>query len=207
MKQKNWIKRNIGRPKKNKWDLLKKHMVSYELVTTIWYLEFHLKTVYIRRRLDRLVESLSHFSLREILFKVNEVSCERRVVVKHESFLFKKRCYWLPLQRRRSWHVSGSSHQRFSIKKVFLKVSQKSQKNTRPGVSFFNKIAGVSPATLLKRDSSTGYFLQKFLRTLFLPNISEWLVLYFTSWGTDRLYNVMMMMMMMISWYSRVKKK
>ena len=151
------------------------------------------------------------FSLREILFKVNEVSCERRVVVKHESFLFKKRCYWLPLQRRRSWHVSGSNHQRFSIKKVFLKVSQKSQKNTRAGVSFFNKIAGVSPATLLKRDSSTGYFLQKFLRTLFLPNISEWLVLYFTSWGTDRLYNVMMMMMMMmmmmISWYSRVKKK
>ena len=33
---------------------------------------------------------------------------------------------------------------------VFLEISQNSQENTSAGVSFFNKVAGLSPAILLK---------------------------------------------------------
>ena len=33
---------------------------------------------------------------------------------------------------------------------VFLEISQNSQENTCAGVSFFNKVAGLSPAILLK---------------------------------------------------------
>ena len=49
--------------------------------------------------------------------------------------------------------------QRCSVKKVFLEISQNSQENTCARVSFFNKVAGLRPATLLKRDSGTGVFL------------------------------------------------
>ena len=45
------------------------------------------------------------------------------------------------------------------LKKVFWKISQNSQENTCARVSFFNKVAGLKPATLLKRDSGTGVFL------------------------------------------------
>ena len=45
------------------------------------------------------------------------------------------------------------------LKKVFWKISQNSQGNTCARVSFFNKVAGLKPATLLKRDSGTGVFL------------------------------------------------
>ena len=38
-----------------------------------------------------------------------------------------------------------------SVKKVFLKISQNSQKNTCVRVSFFNKVAGLRLATLLKK--------------------------------------------------------
>ena len=40
---------------------------------------------------------------------------------------------------------------RFSIKKLFLKILQYSQKNTCPGVSFVIKMQDFSPATLLKK--------------------------------------------------------
>ena len=36
-------------------------------------------------------------------------------------------------------------------KKVFLKISQNSQENTCAKVSFFNKVAGLGPAALLKK--------------------------------------------------------
>ena len=49
--------------------------------------------------------------------------------------------------------------QRCSVKKVFLEISQNSQENTCARVSFFNKVADLRPATLLKRDSGTGVFL------------------------------------------------
>ena len=45
------------------------------------------------------------------------------------------------------------------LKKVFWKMWQNSQENTCARVSFFNKVAGLKPATLLKRDSGTGVFL------------------------------------------------
>ena len=45
------------------------------------------------------------------------------------------------------------------LKKAFWKISQNSQENTCARVSFFNKVAGLKPATLLKRDSGTGVFL------------------------------------------------
>ena len=46
--------------------------------------------------------------------------------------------------------------QRCSVKKVFLlEISQKSQCQSL----FFNKVADLIPATLIKRDSTTGVFL------------------------------------------------
>ena len=57
----------------------------------------------------------------------------------------------------------GSSHRSCSVKKLFLKILQYSQENT------------CVPATVLKRDSTTGVFLWilRFLRTPSLMNISE----------------------------------
>ena len=44
---------------------------------------------------------------------------------------------------------------------------------------FFNKVAGLRPATLLKRDSGTGFPVNfaKFLRTPFLTEYLRWLLL------------------------------
>ena len=42
--------------------------------------------------------------------------------------------------------------------KVFLEIFQNSQENTCARV-FFNKVAALRPATLLKRDTGTGVFL------------------------------------------------
>ena len=54
-----------------------------------------------------------------------------------------------------------SSHERCSIKKLLIKISQYSQKNTCVGVFF------------KKRDSNTGVFLWTFFRTPILKNICE----------------------------------
>ena len=65
-----------------------------------------------------------------------------------------------------------SSHLRCSIKEG---VPEKFAKFTRKHLCqslFFNKIAGLKPATLLKRDSGTGVFA-KFLGTPFLQNTSR----------------------------------
>ena len=43
-------------------------------------------------------------------------------------------------------------------KKVFLKILPNSQENICVGVSFFNKIDGLRPAGLLKKDSKAGVF-------------------------------------------------
>ena len=52
---------------------------------------------------------------------------------------------------------------RCSTKKLFLKISQYSQKNITGKhlcySLFFNKDTGPRPSTLLKRDSNTGVFL------------------------------------------------
>ena len=63
---------------------------------------------------------------------------------------------------------------RCSVKNVFLEISQNLPESTCVGV-FFNKVAGLRPETLLKRDSNTGAFrsiLGNFLRTPFLQNPS-----------------------------------
>ena len=59
-----------------------------------------------------------------------------------------------------------------SIKKLFLKISQNSQENNCIGV-FFNKLAGLRSATLLKKEIPTKYFsckFVKFLRTAFFTD-------------------------------------
>ena len=74
-----------------------------------------------------------------------------------------------------------------SVKKVFLKNSQNSQENICVRVSFliklqasdlfFNKVAGLKPATLLKKRLWHRCFLmnfEKFLRKLFLKE--HWLL-------------------------------
>ena len=74
-----------------------------------------------------------------------------------------------------------SSNRRYSIKRVLLKISQYLQKSICIGV-FFNK---VRPATLSKRDSNTGVFLQifiaEYLRTSILKIICERLLLFHTN--------------------------
>ena len=59
------------------------------------------------------------------------------------------------------YNETRTSHQRCSIKKLFLKSMQYLQE-TPVLESLFNKVAGVQvirPSTLLKRDSNTGIFL------------------------------------------------
>ena len=56
-----------------------------------------------------------------------------------------------------------SSHQRCSIKKVFLEISQNSQENTCSRVSFFNKVAGLRQTLLddcLLKDPFLAFFTQ-----------------------------------------------
>ena len=60
--------------------------------------------------------------------------------------------------------------QRCSLEKVFLEISQDSQDNTCARVSFFAKVAGLRPATLLKKRPWHSCFpvnFAKFLRTPF----------------------------------------
>ena len=80
----------------------------------------------------------------------------------------KNKCFRLPkkttitLKGEVYTHIKGmlwSSHQMCSVKKVFVEISQNSLENTCAKVSFFNKVAGLRSATLLKKDSGTGVFL------------------------------------------------
>ena len=60
--------------------------------------------------------------------------------------------------------------------KVFLEISQNSQENTSASVSFFNKVAGLRPATLLKKRLWHRCFpvnLAKLLRTPFSQTTYE----------------------------------
>ena len=60
----------------------------------------------------------------------------------------------------RMFYRSRSSHRKCSVKAIFLKISQYSQKNACVGVIFLIKFlkAAFSTADLLKRDSNTGVF-------------------------------------------------
>ena len=73
-----------------------------------------------------------------------------------------------------------SSHQRLSIKTVFLKISQNLQENTCASASFFNNVAGLRSATLLKKRLWHRCFpvnFAKFLGTPFLQKASGRLLL------------------------------
>ena len=71
---------------------------------------------------------------------------------------------------------------RCSVKKVLLEMSQNSQENACVRVSFFNKVADVKCATLLKKrlwDRCFPVNFAKFLRTPFLIEQLLWLLLNF----------------------------
>ena len=70
--------------------------------------------------------------------------------------------------------------QKCSVKKVFLEISEHTQENTCARVSFFNKVAGLKPATLLKKRLWHRCFPMnavKFLRTPFHIEHLWWLLL------------------------------
>ena len=78
---------------------------------------------------------------------------------------------------------------KWSLKMVFLKISQNLQENTFVGVFFLIKLQASGLKLYQKRDSNTGVFLWilwNFLRTLFLKNTKNtffkehvwWLLLY-----------------------------
>ena len=52
--------------------------------------------------------------------------------------------------------IIRNSHQRCSIKELFLRISQFSQENTFARASF-SRVECLRPATLLKRNSGTGF--------------------------------------------------
>ena len=84
-----------------------------------------------------------------------------------------------------------SSHRRCSIKKAVLKNFTKfTGKHLRQSL-FFNKVAALRPATLLKRKSWHRRFtvnFAKFLRTLFLQNTSGRLLLLQYDLHINRIY-------------------
>ena len=76
---------------------------------------------------------------------------------------------------------------------MFLEISQNSQENTCPRDSCFNKVAGLRPATLLKRFSGTGVFLwifAKFIRTPFFTQHLRWLLLALVAFWTSYVLSV-----------------
>ena len=66
-----------------------------------------------------------------------------------------------------------------SVKKVFLEISQDSQKNTCARVSFLIKLK--APLTLFKKRLWHRSFLVKFLRTPFYKDHFWWLLLHLDS--------------------------
>ena len=78
-------------------------------------------------------------------------------------------------------YIYRSSHRRCSVKKdVFRNFTKFTGKHLRQSL-FFNKVAGLSPTTLLKKRLWHRFFpvnFVKFLRTAFLQNGSGQLLLY-----------------------------
>ena len=73
---------------------------------------------------------------------------------------------------------------------MFLEILQNSQETPVPETFFF-KVEGLRPATILKRDPGTGVFavnFAKFQRTLFLQDTSRRLVLILTDANLKNLY-------------------
>ena len=87
-----------------------------------------------------------------------------------------------------------SSHERYSVRKGVLRNLAKFTGNHLCQGLFFNKVAGLRPATLLKKRLGQRCFpvnFAKFLKTLFLQNTSVWLLLMssiFELWSELSLY-------------------
>ena len=80
------------------------------------------------------------------------------------------------------WHFQETEAATRGVlcKKVFLRISQISQENTCARVSFFKKVAGLRPVTLLKKRLWHRFFPEnfgKFVGTPFLQNTSGRLLL------------------------------
>ena len=85
-----------------------------------------------------------------LFFRELRFSVYREYTASAQSIILKK--LW------RAVRVAEAVVQRCSVKKVFLEISQNSQENTCPRVSFLIKLqaSGLRPET---RDSGTGVFL------------------------------------------------
>ena len=98
------------------------------------------------------------------------------------------------VKRCMKYSESRSSHRRCSTEKVFLKISQNSQKNTCTRVSFFNKVVGLRPATLLKNRLLHKCFPAihtQFLRAIFTEHLREtFSVSVFWRQGQDPIKNI-----------------
>ena len=59
-------------------------------------------------------------------------------------------------------YISEAATRGVPFKKVFLEILQNSQENTCARVSFFDKVAGLRLATLLRKDTRTKVFSCEF---------------------------------------------
>ena len=103
----------------------------------------------------------------------------RRVVVAAQSFLVFS-CFPYVILTSYDFGISGSSHQRCSVKKGVLRHLAKFTGKHLCSSIFFNKVAGLRSATLLKKGLWRRCFpvnFAKLLRTPFLQNTSERLLL------------------------------
>ena len=65
-------------------------------------------------------------------------------------------------ERNFSQETSETATKGVLCKKVFLEILQNSQENTFERASFFNKVAGLSPATLFKKETLARVFSCEF---------------------------------------------
>ena len=68
-------------------------------------------------------------------------------------------------------------------KKVFLEVAQNSQENTCDGASFFNKVEGLTPATLLKKRLWHKCFPVNFAKFIRIPFLTQHLGLWLSKYS------------------------
>ena len=68
-----------------------------------------------------------------------------------------------------TYFITEAVVQRCSVKKLFLEISQNSQENNLCQSLLFNKVAGLSPATLLKKRRWHRCFPLNFAKLLRTP--------------------------------------
>ena len=95
----------------------------------------------------------------------------RHLIFKLQQVLKSTICVWVGAPQ--NWHddkvFNRSSRRSCSVKKVFLEILQNSQENTCARDSFFNKVAGLRPATLFKKSLWHRCFTVNFAKFLGAP--------------------------------------